>query len=291
MHHLSKSRNFAIMLIPSVAVYTLYIVISVFVAIYYSFTKYSGVGVEKWVGLKNYKRLLTDRYFIIALSNTGIILVVALITLVVLGFLLANLLHQKLKIKGVCQALIYIPIVIAPIVVGVIWLFILDPSYGFINNFLRYIGLGDYSRSWIGAKNNLAAYSIAFIYFWRNLGYIATIFLTGINMISDEIYEAAGIDGVNWFTKMIYITIPMLKETITIVIVLVVTGVFKVLEIVTQLTNGGPNHLSETLVTYSYTVSFNTGEYGYGMSIATVTFMISLVFSLFYINVINKKGK
>ena len=101
-------------------------------------------------------------------------------------------------------------------------------------------------------------------------------------MIPEEILEAVKIDGANSFQRTRYVIIPMMKTTISNVAVLIITGVFKIFEIVQQTTGGGPNHLSETLVTYSYSTTITSGNYGYGMSLATVTFLLSLVITGIY---------
>ena len=101
-------------------------------------------------------------------------------------------------------------------------------------------------------------------------------------MIPEETLEAARVDGASGWQRLRYVIIPMMRTTISTVAVLVITGTFKIFEVVQQLTNGGPNHVSETLVTYSYSTTFNNGEYGYGMSIATITFIISLIITWLY---------
>jgi multiple sugar transport system permease protein/raffinose/stachyose/melibiose transport system permease protein len=178
--------------------------------------------------------------------------------------------------------MIFSPAIIAPIIVGIIWWFIFDPQIGFLNALLTQLGNENWRIMWIG-DGTFAPYSIAFIYFWQQLGFITTIFFAGLRMIPYELYEAAAIDGASRAKKVWHITIPMLKETIQIVVVLIITGCFKVFEIVLQLTNGGPNHLSEVLVTYTYLTTFKAGQYGYGMSMAVATFLIAILLSISYI--------
>ena len=110
-------------------------------------------------------------------------------------------------------------------------------------------------------------------------------------MIPEEVMEAVKIDGANFWQKTFRVTIPMMKSTISTVAVLIITGVFKVFEIVQQTTGGGPNHLSETLVTYSYSMTFASGDYGYGMSLATVTFLLSLVITGIYTTLTKERSK
>lgn len=281
MHLLNKKRNLFFMLLPTVAVYTVYIVFSLVIAVYYSFTKYSGIGKPSFRGFMNYQRVFEDRFFWISLKNTLIVLVISLIVLTVLGFLLANIFRIRRRGNNLYKAFIFSPAIISPIIVGIIWVYILDPEIGLLNLVLQSAGLEGWKQMWIGGTT-LSPYMYALIFLWRQLGYISTIFVAGLNMIPGEIYESAKIDGATGWQVMIHITVPMTKNTFNIVILLILTGVFKIFEFVTQLTNGGPNHLSETLVTYSYSITFINGEYGYGMGLATVVFLITLLLSGIY---------
>lgn len=287
MRWLSKKRAFVIMLAPTLLLFVLFMVVPIIFAIYYSFTDYSGVGAVTFVGFDNYKALMQDEIFFRALKNTGIVLVTTAVTVIPLSFALALLLDRAFRGNKLAKALNFAPNIIAPILVGLIWVFILDPSMGLINAFLRQIGV-EAQPEWIGGKT-LSPYSVAIVYLWKVLGYNATIFITAFKMIPTDIYEAASIDGAGKIKQLRYITIPMIKSTFVIVILLLITGVFKIFEIVTQLTNGGPNHLSEMLVTYMYYMSFQVTKYGYGMSIATVSFLLALVFSTIYLFLTKEK--
>ncbi|WP_236717477.1 carbohydrate ABC transporter permease [Bifidobacterium breve] len=262
-------------MVPTLLVYVVFIILPIFIAIGYSFTRYSGIGKARFIGLDNYKRLFHDQLFWKSLQNTAIIFVLASVLLLVLSFLLALLLNNKLKFADTSKALVFSPAIIAPIIVGIIWVYILDPKIGVINNILRSIGAGSLAKQWIGGTV-LSPYSMAIIYFWQQLGYLTTIFIAGLKMIPKEVLEAVKVDGANAVQRVFYVIIPMMRSSISTVIVLIITGIFKIFEIVQQTTGGGPNHMSETLVTYSYSMTFQSSEYGYGMSIATVTFLISL---------------
>lgn len=288
MYWLSKKKNIAGLLLPTLLIYTVFIIAPIFMAIYYSFTKYSGIGSPEFIGFTNYQRLFLDPIFWTSLKNTMIMLVVAFILLMIAAFLVALLLNNNLKYSGICKALIFSPAIIAPIIVGIIWVYLLDPEIGVINAILDTLGLGSLRQQWIGGAT-LSPYSIALIYFWQQLGYIVTIYIAGLKMISEDIMEAAKIDGASAFQKVRFLTIPLMKAQISTVTVLIITGVFKIFEIVQQTTNGGPNHMSETLVTYSYSTTFTNSQYGYGMSLATITFLVSLIIVGIYSFMTNKK--
>lgn len=282
MHWLSKKNTKIIMIMPAVILFTVFYLAPIFISVYYSFTDFSGIGAAKFIGFKNYQVLLNDKFFFIALKNTIIILIGITITILPLSFIVALLLEKPFRGSGVVQSMIFAPNVIAPILVGLIWLFILDPKMGMINAILRSIGLSDYQQQWIGGKT-LTPYSVAFVYLWQVLGFYTTINMAGLRSIPTDIYEAAEIDGANYFQRIRKITIPMMKNTIVINTILIITGGFKIFETVKQLTNGGPNHMSDVLVTYMYDTTFTSSRYGYGMAVATVSFVLCLIFSIIYL--------
>ena len=282
MHWLSKKSTKIIMIMPAVILFTVFYLAPIFISVYYSFTDFSGIGAAKFIGFKNYQVLLNDKFFFIALKNTFIILIGITITILPLSFIVALLLEKPFRGSGVVQSMIFAPNVIAPILVGLIWLFILDPKMGMINAILRSIGLSDYQQQWIGGKT-LTPYSVAFVYLWQVLGFYTTINMAGLRSIPADIYEAAEIDGANYFQRIRKITIPMMKNTIVINTILIITGGFKIFETVKQLTNGGPNHMSDVLVTYMYDTTFTSSRYGSGMAVATVSFVLCLIFSIIYL--------
>lgn len=282
MHWLSKKSTKIIMIMPAVILFTVFFLAPIFISVYYSFTDFSGIGAAKFIGFKNYQVLLKDKFFFIALKNTFIILIGITITILPLSFIVALLLEKPFRGSRVVQSMIFAPNVIAPILVGLIWLFILDPKMGMINAILRSIGLSDYQQQWIGGKT-LTPYSVAFVYLWQVLGFYTTINMAGLRSIPADIYEAAEIDGANYFQRIRKITIPMMKNTIVINTILIITGGFKIFETVKQLTNGGPNHMSDVLVTYMYDTTFTSSRYGYGMAVATVSFVLCLIFSIIYL--------
>ncbi len=259
MHWLSKKRYKICLVVPTLLVYMVFIILPIGMAIGYSFTKYSGIGKAKFNGITNYIRLFKDRLFWISFKNTMIMFILAFLLLLTISFLIALLLNNKLKAVDFSKALIFSPAIIAPIIVGIIWVYILDPNIGIINSVLDAIGASALKHKWIGGSV-LSPYSIAVIYFWQQLGYLVTVFIAGLKMIPEEVMEAVKIDGASFWQKTLYVTIPMMKSTISTVSVLIITGVFKIFEIVQQTTGGGPNHLSETLVTYSYSMTFSSSD-------------------------------
>ena len=181
MYWLSKKRYKIGLMLPILIVYCVFIILPIIIAIYYSFTRYSGIGKARFTGLSNYVRLFKDEVFWVSLKNTLIIFILAFVLLLTLSFLIALLLNNKLKGTGLSKALIFSPAIIAPIIVGIIWVYILDPNVGIINNILDALNLDMLKQKWIGGET-LSPYSIAVIYFWQQLGYLVTIFVAGLKM-------------------------------------------------------------------------------------------------------------
>lgn len=282
MQWLSSMKAKTLFLTPAFLVYTLFLIIPIGVTVYYSFTDFSGIGKESFIGFQNYERMFDDKLFFISLKNTLIVLLVSTVILIPVSFLVALMLNRAFKGNNVAKALIFSPYIIAPIIAGTIWMFIFNPEFGLINEFLEKIGLGALKQEWIGGKT-LTPWCVGFVFSWQVLGFHATIFLAGMKMIPGDIYEAASIDGASRTQQTWFVTIPMLKETFVINVVLMITGALKIFELVYQLTGGGPNHLSDVLVSYMYYVVFTSSQYGYGMAIAVFILAVSILGSFLYI--------
>jgi raffinose/stachyose/melibiose transport system permease protein len=281
MKWLSKPWQLALMIIPALAFYGVYLVYPVLYSIYYSFTDFTGIGAAHLNGGANYATMVHDTFFWSSLRNTGIILAIALVVLIPLAFLIAVLLSGDIKGSGLLRALLFAPAIVAPILVGLIWVFILDPSVGLINAFLTAIGIPN-GPKWIGGTE-LSPYSIGMVFVWEQLGFIVTIFYAGLKLLPAEVLEASSIDGATRYQQLRYVTVPMLNETFNICTVLVITGVFKIFELVYVLTGGGPVHLSDVLVSYMYYITFTVQQYGYGMALAVVILALGVIVSVGYL--------
>ncbi|MER6611883.1 carbohydrate ABC transporter permease [Streptomyces xantholiticus] len=275
MNWLTTRRTFTLMIAPALLLYTVYMVYPILYSIYYSFTSYDGVSPATFTGLDNYRQMAQDTVFRTSVQNTGIILGIAVTLLVPLAFLLAVLLSGNVKGSAILRPLVFAPAIVAPILVGLIWIFILDPKIGLLNALLQAIGIA-VQPQWIGGST-LSPYSVAFVYLWQQIGFIVTILYAAIRMLPRDVMEASTLDGATRFQQLRYITVPMLRESFGICTALVVTGVFKIFELVYALTGGGPVHLSEVMVSYMYYVTFTTLQYSYGMALAVVVFVIGVV--------------
>ena len=183
MYWLSTKKAKIIMLLPTLMIYAVFIIIPVFIACYYSFTDYSGLGKASFVGIKNYVAMFHDKLFLIALKNTFLVLLFSVIFLIVGSFMAALLMNKNFHGNAFFKMVIFAPYVIAPIIIGIIWGYILNPNYGLVNSVLHKIGLDMLAIEWIGGTK-WSPLSLAIVFTWQVLGFHGTIFLSGITPLT-----------------------------------------------------------------------------------------------------------
>jgi raffinose/stachyose/melibiose transport system permease protein len=284
---ISSRWKVALMLAPALILFTAFFVYPVGYAIAYSFTNSAGFGSARFVGFDNYVALKGDPFFWQSVRNTVVILAVSLVTLVPASFGLALLLRRRIRAAGALRALAFGPAIIAPILVGLIWVFILDPRVGLLNRLLDLLGIGPVQ--WIGG-DTLTPYAVSLVFIWSSIGFAMTIFYAGLQLLPGDVMEAAQLDGATAWQQVRHVTIPMMRETFAIVTILLITNVFKIFELVYMLTGGGPVHRSETLVSYMYFVTFTNQRYGSGMAIAVVIFVLGGATSLAYLALARRRS-
>lgn len=284
---LSTRWRIALMLGPALVVFTALILYPVGYSVYYSFTDFQGFGSADFVGFANYVALTQDPFFWRALQNTLIILVVSIVVLVPGSFGLALLLHNRLPGAGVMRALVFAPAIIAPILVGLIWVFLLDPKLGILSKVLVALGAPE-SLQLIGG-DTFTPYSVALVFIWSSAGFAMTIFYAGRQMLPSDVMEAAELDGASGWQRVRFVIIPMMRETFAIAAVLLTTNVFKIFELVYVLTSGGPVHRSEVLVSYMYFVTFTNLQYGPGMALAVIVTLLGAIVSVGYLFLVRER--
>lgn len=288
MKWLSSAPKAAVLVAPGLILYTGIIIFSVVYSLYYSFTNARGFDEGHLIGGGNYAALASDSLFWRSFGNTGIILAIAIVVLIPAAFGLALLLNRRVPGSGALRALAFSPNILAPILAGLIWVFILDPKIGLINGALRSLGVAD-PPQWIGG-HTLTPFSVGAVYIWSTIGFLMTIFYAGLSALPEDVLEAAEIDGATRGQRVRLVIVPMMRGTFAIVAVLVFTGALRIFELVFQLTGGGPVHLSDVLVSYMYYVTFTLQQYGSGMAIAVIITAVGAVGSLLYVVLLRKNA-
>jgi raffinose/stachyose/melibiose transport system permease protein len=270
-------------LLPAIILFLLFVVYPIFQSIYYSLFNWKGFGpATDFVGLENFRNILKDKIFLIALRNGLLIIALSLFVQLPLSLMLAVLVGRDLPGRVFFRTIFFLPYVLSEVISALMWLFILnpDPERGFINALLTLIP-GAETQAWLG-NTDLVMPAIFVALTWKYFGYHMLLFMTGLQNIPDEIEEAGRIDGANSFQNFFYIVLPLLGSTIRTSVYLSVLGSIQQFILVWIMTKGGPVNASETLATYMYRFGFVRFQLGYGSAVAIYMFLLCLIFSLIY---------
>jgi len=270
-------------LLPAFILFLLFVIFPIFQSVYYSLFNWKGLGpAVDYVGLENFKRILSDRVFLIALRNGLLIVLLSLVLQLPFSLALAVLVGNNLRGRVFFRTIFFLPYVLSEVITAIMWLFLYnpDPERGFINAILVLFP-GAEAQPWLGNPDSvLAAVFLALT--WKYFGFHMLLYLTGLQNIPGEIQEAARIDGANSLQGFFYITLPLLYSTIRTSVYLSVLGSLQQFILVWIMTKGGPVNASETLATYMYRFGFVRFQLGYGSAVAIYMFLLCLFFSLVY---------
>ena len=252
---------------PALLILSVFLVIPSIMAVYYAFTDYYLLtpDLRKFVGFDNFIKLFKDPIFLKSLSNTlkFVVLVIPLQIGAALG--LALLLNKKRKANTFFKVAYFSPVVMSLVVISVLWLYLLNPNEGMINNVLTHVGLPP--QPFLTSPDQ-AIFTIVFVSVWQGAGFQMLIFLAGLQNIPGDVYEAAQLDGMNKWQRFIYITLPLLKPTSVFIFITTLISAFKLLVQPMVMTQGGPVNSTMTVVYYIYQTGFTDRMVGYASSIA-----------------------
>ena len=287
--------------------FIIHIAFSLFPVLYsfvISLYQWDGIGEKAYIGFQNYATLFTkDNLFFKSVGNTFLIMSLPLPVLVIGGTMLASLINSKfVRGKRLFQTINFLPYLTAPVAVGILFGLMFDQQNGVVNEALKSMGLLNEGLYWL-KDGNLARIVVMIMCTWKYMGYYMVLLLAGITSISSDIYEAARIDGAGMVTTFFRITLPLMKNTLTFVIIQGMIGSLQLVEDpMTLLTGwisggqsavaGGPDRSSLTMMWYMYDTGFGTNmNYGYAASIAYATFIIIAIFAFIINMLLDRRGK
>jgi len=251
------------------------------------FVKNLASGENEFIGLGNYIEAWRDEIFLLSLKNTVIFTVSCVFFQLVLGMGLALLLNNNFKGRNFFRGILLFPWVFAPLIAGLVWKWMYHPQLGIVNDLLLKLKIIKHPYVWL--DRDMALTSVTITQVWRLIPFAMLMLLAGLQSISNDLYEAAELDGAGRFHKFIYITLPQLKSVILSVTLLDIIWTFVFFDLIYIMTAGGPAHRSEVLATYVYKTTFNYLRFGYGSALAWTSVFILLGFSIFYIWVYKKR--
>ncbi len=241
----------------------------------------------RW-SLGNFQRLLSDGFFLSAIGHTLIYAISALTLEFLIGLGLALLLNQQIRGRAFFRAALLVPMMLPAVVVGVIWRLMLNPNFGAVNGTLQGVGVDTESLTWT-ASPGMAMVSVILVDVWQWTPFVFLVLLAGLQAIPQEPYEAALVDGSNNWQTFRYVTLPLLKPAILIVLLLRTMDLLRVFDQIFILTEGGPGFATETVALYIYRTAFRFFDFGYAAAMSFVLLAFTNVISLIYIRFLQRQ--
>lgn len=276
-------------LVPGGALFLAIIVLPFVMNIYFSLTRWPGLGDPTFIGLENYVRLFQDEVFWTSFRNSIAMIVAMVVVPTLLGLLLAAVLFDYIgkkfsgSVSSGLRAVYYLPQILPVTVVGILWSWILNPQTGALNVVLRSLGLEGMALNWLGSTDT-ALPSVMAVMVWVQVGYPVVIFMSALQRVDPELYEAAELDGAGWFTRFRAITLPQIKPETFVVTLTCTIAALKVFGPIYVLTRGGPENSTNVPSYFAYQNFFPKSQVGYGAAIATVlTVIVLLVAAIFMV--------
>lgn len=271
-----KGRTIFTFLFPGMFIYCFVVILPLFTSLYYSLFNYRGGRNMKFIGLNNYIDLMKDMDFWNAFKNNMIIIILCIAGQIGIAIIITALMTSKLlSFKTFHRNVIFLPVVISAVVVGFLWSMIYNKDYGLLNALLRNTGLESLILPWLDNPKYVMI-SVSAPIIWQYIGFYMVIFLSAFQSISPEIFESAEIDGATGTKRTLYITVPLLMDTLRVAVMLCIAGNMKIFDQIFVMTGGGPGKSSTVLAQYAYQNSFIMFKLGYGSTISIGILVLSI---------------
>lgn len=276
-----KKRFIALGLLPSLILYTIFMVYPTINVFYESLFKTGGLsGNKTFVGLANFKLLFSDSNFIRSFQNTIFLIVIVTIVTMFLAIIFASILsREKIAGQNFFRIIFYIPNILSIVVIASIFAAIYGMDQGLINGFMRLFNSNHTNIPFLGDRMYVV-YSIGFAMIWQAIGYYMVMYMSTMSQIPEHLYEAANLDGSGKIRQFFDITLPLTWQTIrTTLTFYVISNINIAFQIIKALTGGGPDGASLTLLNYQYEQAYTNSSFGYGLAIGVVVFLFSFILS------------
>ncbi len=278
-------------ILPSVILMAIFIIIPIGFVFRMAFSQVTKSGLIKdFAGFANFQKVLGSSKFTMVLKNTVIWTILVVVLSTVLGFILALLLNNEFKGRKIARAIVVFPWATTLVIQASAWKFIINTDYGALNTLLKTLGIIQQNVNWTPTPEAYFAWEIACGIF-VTIPFVCFTALSGLQSIDNSLYEAATVDGSNYWQKLFHITLPLVKPSLTVATVLNIIYVFNSFPIVWTMTKGDPASRTDTLVTYLYKLAFYNGKQGEAAAVSVIGFLILLVCASCYMISTLKKGE
>ena len=278
-------------ILPSIILMAIFIVVPIAFVFRMAFSQVTRTGKLKgFNGVENFEKVLGSSAFKTVLTNTIIWTILVVVLSTVLGFILALLLNNNFKGRKIARAIIVFPWATTLVIQASVWKFIIDVDYGALNTLLKSLGIISANINWTPTPEAFFAWEIACGIF-VTIPFVCFTTLSGLQSIDASFYEAATVDGANYWQKLFKITVPLVKPSLPVATVLNIIYVFNSFPIVWTITKGDPASRTDTLVTYLYKLAFYNGTQGEAAAVSVIGFCILLICATVYMVSTLKKGE
>ncbi len=264
-------------LTPLLLYYTIFGIVPVAANLILSFFHWNGITEWVWAGLENYLRLVTDPYYLQVYANTAFFAVMSVLIQIPLGLLVAVLVNQKIRGMGIYRSLWYVPVVTSAAIMSQVVVIFMAPYGGVLNGMLKSLGLNPVI--WLVNVDALRAVILGFTV-WKGVGAIMVLYLAALQSVPNELYEAAAIDGANTAQQFRFITVPMLRNMTTFVVITSIIGGFQIFEPVLLISNGGPYNQTNVVINQIYNDAFKNMDFGRATASSTLLALVLLIGSV-----------
>lgn len=288
---LSDGRLPAILLMlpPALILFTLFVILPLLDAGYYSVFKWNGYGTPSdFVGLQNYAQVLQHPIFYRSLLNTAIILLVSLAVQIPFALGLALLIYRKTPTNTVFRMIFFVPFILAEIASGLIWSFVFDGKVGLAAGLFRYLGM---DPVFILADQNWAFLAITIVVVWKYFGFHMMIYIAALQGVPEELVEAAKIEGAGRAAIARHVLIPQIQPALVVSGFFAVVGALQLFDVVMPLTGGGPSNSTHTIVSYLYNFGLVRLRIGYGSAVGVLLFFAAVIVAVLYQTQLNKETR
>jgi len=270
-------------IVPALAVYSAFFIYPLVKLLELSLFRWDGILARKFIGLRHYEKLLSDDRFWGAISHNFTWMIAAIIVPVLFGLLLAILLSRSSMYGSIIfRTIFFMPQVFSSVTVALIWQWIYNPSYGAINVFLGAIGLEQLTQGWLG-DSDLVLPSLFIAWSWVHYGFTMIIFIAAIDAVDEVFFDAAKVDGANWWQQFRHILLPSIRGALTTIILVTAISSFQVFDLVYVLTRGGPGDASMVVPVYMLESAFTLRKVGYGATVAIAMGLVIVGFSVLFL--------
>ncbi|HID11854.1 MAG TPA: sugar ABC transporter permease [Candidatus Latescibacteria bacterium] len=275
-----QRKVIALFIMPAFIMYGVFMVYPYIRAFYIGLTDWRGVSTQmSFIGLENFWTMLHDPYFWNALKNTSFFTVTNGTIVPVIALFFAVVMSRRLVWGARFFRIMYFfPNLISVVAIAVLWSFVLNPDFGILTNFLRILGMKSLP-AWLGSVKT-APWCIVAVKVWAAVGFYMILYLSALEGIPTDLYDAAKIDGASEWKAFWHVTLPLLSEIMKVTVVFLLLNGFGTFAVVKIMTDGGPNRSTETMATYLYDNAFKFGKFGYATAIAIALFLITFVLAL-----------